>query len=106
WSAQAVLLILWLSGCSGLGTKTGGSGSPVLPPDSGTKGVTVTPATATIRAGANEAFAAAVSGLANSTVTWSVNSIAGGNASVGTIDANGMYTAPAALPTPNTVTVT
>jgi uncharacterized protein (DUF1800 family) len=106
WSAQAVLLILWLSGCSGLGTKTGGSGSPVLPPDSGSKSVTVTPATATIRAGANEAFAATVSGITNSSVTWSVNSIAGGNSSVGTIDANGMYTAPVILPTPNAVTVT
>lgn len=106
WTAQAVLLVLWLSGCSGLGTKRGSDGSPVLPPDSASKGVTVTPATATIRAGGNEAFAATVSGLTNNTVTWSVNSIDGGNSSVGTIDANGMYTAPATLPTPNTVTVT
>ncbi len=105
WSAQAVLLMLWLSGCSGLGTKRGSDGS-TLPPDGSSTGVTVTPATATIRAGANEAFAATVSGMASTTVTWSVNSIAGGNASVGTIDANGMYTAPATLPTPNTVTVT
>ncbi len=105
WSAQAVLLILCLSGCSGLGTKRGSDGSP-LGPDGSSTGVSVSPTSATIRAGANESFAATVSGMASNTVTWSVNSIAGGNASVGTIDANGMYTAPATLPTPNTITVT
>jgi uncharacterized protein (DUF1800 family) len=106
WSAQAVLLILLLGGCSGLGTKHGSDGS-TLPPDSGSNtGMTVTPATATIRTGANEAFAATVSGGTNDSVTWSVNSTAGGNATLGTIDANGMYTAPASLPTPNTITVT
>jgi len=104
WSTQAVLLLLLLSGCTGLGTRHGSDGSP-LPPDSSGTGVTVTPATATIRAGSNEAFAATVSGSTNTSVTWSVNSIAGGNATVGTIDANGMYTAPASLPTPNTITV-
>jgi len=34
-----------------------------------------------------------------------VNGIAGGNPTLGTIDAGGNYTAPAALPTPNTVTI-
>jgi uncharacterized protein (DUF1800 family) len=105
WSASAVLIV-FLSGCTGLGTKSGGSGSPTLPPDSGSTSVTVTPATATIRVGSNESFAAAVSGSTNTNVSWSVNSVAGGNATTGTIDANGMYTAPASLPTPNTVTIT
>ncbi len=41
-----------------------------------------------------------------STTAWSVNGIAGGNATVGTVDANGLYTAPAALPNPATVQVT
>ena len=40
------------------------------------------------------------------TVNWSVNGTAGGNGTVGTIDANGNYTAPPNLPSPNTVTVT
>jgi len=35
-----------------------------------------------------------------------VNGIAGGNAEIGTIDANGLYTAPAVVPVPNTVTIT
>ncbi len=38
-------------------------------------------------------------------VTWQVNGVAGGVASTGTISASGVYTAPAALPSPNTVTV-
>ncbi len=108
WSAQAGILVLLLSGCAGVGTKSSGSGaSPTLPPDNTTSiSVTVTPATATVRAGANASFAAAISGSTNTSVTWSVNSVNGGNATMGTIDANGMYTAPASLPTPNTVTIT
>ena len=36
-------------------------------------------------------------------VKWSVNDIPGGNAEVGTIDANGLYTAPASAPTPREI---
>ena len=39
-------------------------------------------------------------------LTYSVNGVVGGNAEVGTIDANGLYTAPAIVPVPNTVTIT
>jgi uncharacterized protein (DUF1800 family) len=35
-----------------------------------------------------------------------VNGIEGGNEQIGTIDANGLYTAPAVVPTPNTVVIT
>ncbi len=45
-------------------------------------------------------------GSYSSAVTWSVNSVAGGSASAGTITAAGMYTAPTTAPNPNTVTVT
>jgi uncharacterized protein (DUF1800 family) len=34
-------------------------------------------------------------------LTFSVNNVAGGNAQVGTIDSNGLYTAPATIPTTN-----
>ena len=105
WSVPAILLTLWLSGCAGLGSPHGGGTTPTSP-DNGGASVTVTPATATIRAGSTQAFAATVSGTTNNSVNWSVNSVAGGNATIGTIDASGMYTAPASLPTPNTVTVT
>ena len=39
-------------------------------------------------------------------VSWQVNGIAGGSSTVGTISASGLYTPPAAIPTPNTVTIT
>ncbi len=42
----------------------------------------------------------------NQSVNWQVNSVAGGNTTVGTIDTNGNYTAPSTVPVPNTVTVT
>lgn len=55
-------------------------------------------------------FAANVTGTSNTSVTWSVASgVAGsgcGGAACGTIDANGVYTAPTSAPTPNAISVT
>ncbi|HWA93312.1 MAG TPA: DUF1800 family protein [Terracidiphilus sp.] len=39
-------------------------------------------------------------------LTYSVNGVAWGNAEFGTVDGNGLYTAPSAVPAPNTVTIT
>jgi arylsulfate sulfotransferase len=50
-------------------------------------------------------FTATVTGTSNTAVTWSVNGVAGGNSSVGTISATGLYTAPVVPPSPNTVAV-
>jgi uncharacterized protein (DUF1800 family) len=68
--------------------------------------VMVTPATAMVRTGNQQALTAMVTGALNLSVTWTVNGVAGGNSTIGTIAANGTYTAPLTLPTPNTVTVT
>ncbi len=54
----------------------------------------MTPATATIAAGASQPFSATVTGNANHHVVWSVDGIAGGNLTVGIIDATGFYNAP------------
>jgi uncharacterized protein (DUF1800 family) len=105
WIASTTVLGLLVVGCAGVGSKSGGS-SPTTPPENTGVVVTVAPATAMVRAGATQAFTAAVTGNANTSVTWSVNTVAGGNAATGTIDANGTYTAPASLPSPNTITVT
>ncbi|MFN0121366.1 MAG: DUF1800 family protein [Blastocatellia bacterium] len=67
--------------------------------------VSVSPASETVATGATRQFTATVSGALNSAVTWSVNNLAGGNATVGTISAAGLYTAPAALPGANPVTI-
>jgi uncharacterized protein (DUF1800 family) len=68
--------------------------------------VAVTPATGVLRAGAQQVFAATVTGTTNAAVTWSVNGVAGGNETVGTIVGNGNYLAPYILPNPSTITVT
>ncbi len=57
--------------------------------------VSITPATATLLAGATQQFQAAVVGQTSPTVAWSVDGVSGGNASVGTITSEGLYTAPA-----------
>jgi hypothetical protein len=80
-----------------------GSGSPPASP-SGVS-VSISPTAATVAVGAQQTFTASVTGNTNTTVNWTVNGIAGGNASVGTITSAGVYTAPASLPTPNPVTV-
>jgi uncharacterized protein (DUF1800 family) len=64
--------------------------------------LTLSPSAAEVRAGSSQPLTPSVGGKSWS---WSVNGIAGGNATLGTIDANGNYSAPAALPTPNTVTI-
>src|SRR5205823_5709305 len=61
--------------------------------------VTVSPKTANLTAGLTQQFAASVTGTSNTSVTWAV--IAG----PGTIDASGLYTAPASIPTAQTATV-
>jgi uncharacterized protein (DUF1800 family) len=59
-----------------------------------------------VRLGSTTAFGANVTNLTNTSVTWQVDSINGGNGSVGTISGSGVYTPPAALPATNPVTVT
>jgi hypothetical protein len=69
--------------------------------------VTVTPTSASVpAAGGTQAFTAAVTNTTNTAVTWTVNGMLGGDATVGTISAFGVYTAPATVPSPATVTVT
>jgi hypothetical protein len=69
--------------------------------------VSVSPATASVVAGGGtQAFMATVSNAANTAVTWSVNGVAGGNATVGTISSAGLYTAPAMPPAQPNVQVT
>lgn len=65
---------------------TPAAGSPV--------GVTVTPATRSMAAGTSQQFTATVINNANHSVNWSVDGIAGGNVTVGTVDATGLYVAP------------
>jgi YD repeat-containing protein len=65
----------------------------------------VTPATATLRATARAVFTATESG-APIAARWAVNGLPGGDALAGTIDVEGVYTAPAVVIAPRIVTVT
>jgi serine protease len=67
--------------------------------------ISITPLIANVAVGATQTFTANVTNSANTSVNWSVNGIAGGNPTVGTISTAGVYTAPAAVPSPGTVTV-
>ena len=60
--------------------------------------VNVVPATATVATSGTAQFVATVQNSSASTVQWEVNRIAGGNATVGTITATGLYQAPAIVP--------
>jgi hypothetical protein len=50
-------------------------------------------------------FQVSIQGGTNSIPTWEVNGVQGGSDAAGHIDSNGLYHAPVAQPTPNTVTV-
>ena len=51
-------------------------------------------------------FSATVSNTTSQTVTWAAGGVTGGNSTVGTISATGLYTAPATLPSPAAVPIT
>ena len=67
--------------------------------------VSVTPVTASVRIHRTQQFTATVNGTSDQTVTWKVNGITGGNSTLGTVNASGLYTAPGSVPSPNTVKV-
>jgi hypothetical protein len=68
--------------------------------------VTMEPSTVTQGVGLVITFSATVTGTTNTTVTWSVNNISGGDsATVGSVAATGRYRAPDNVPLPATVTV-
>jgi hypothetical protein len=72
--------------------------------------VTIDPQAPNVGAGSSQSFTATVQGAGNvnPNVTWKVNSLVGGNSTVGTIG-TGMstfYVAPSVIPSPATVTIT
>lgn len=94
------VLLLLLAGC---GSSNNNGSSSTTPP---AVTVSVSPATASVVTGTTQQFTATVANATNTAVTWQVNGVAGGNATVGTISSGGLYTAPASVPSPATVTVT
>lgn len=84
----------------------GSSNPTIATPSTGGVTVTISPTTAALQVGKTQQFTATVTGSSNVSVTWKVNDVVGGNSTLGTVSASGLYTAPAAAPSPNTVNVT
>jgi hypothetical protein len=93
--AATLSLIPFLVSCGAVGSAT-------APPAST---ISVTPTSAQPFQGETVQFQAEVLNASASAVQWQVNQMPGGNSSLGTIDASGLYTAPAQIPNPPTVTV-
>jgi hypothetical protein len=68
--------------------------------------VRVSPTAASTQLNSTQQFTAVVTGTDNKDVFWSVNNVPFGQPSTGTIDFNGLYTAPGNLPGNSGITVT
>ena len=108
------LAILCLAG--GLSISCGGGGSNANPanttPTSSSQpataqniSVTVSPLIAQVAPGGTQQYTATVTGTTNTAVTWSAGGVAGGSSTVGTVNASGLYTAPATIPVPSNVNI-
>jgi len=78
-----------------------GGGSSTTPPATPT--ITASCAATLVTVNGTVQCTATITNLSSTLVNWQVNSIAGGNTTVGKIDTNGLYTAPTAVPTPNNI---
>lgn len=99
----ALCLCLFFVGLVACG---GGSSAPPPPTPTPTPtpaALTVSPSTVKVALGKTQQFSATGPAVP---VNWSVNGVAGGNSTVGTIDVSGFYTAPLNFPSPNTFNVT
>jgi len=76
------------------------AGTPAISVSTTPSGVTV------VYTSATQSFTASVTGETNTTVNWEANGVVGGNSSLGTIDTNGNYTAPSAVPSQSLVIIT
>jgi hypothetical protein len=94
--------VLFAAGCGGGGMTSGGGGT-----GGGTRSVivTVSPRNTVVTFATTQQFNAAVQNATDLTVTWAVDSVMGGNATVGTVTGAGLYTPPASVGK-HTITVT
>jgi len=84
-----------LASCSGGGV---GGGQQIS--------LTIKPTSIIVTVNQSIPFTDTVTGTTNTAVQWQVNGVVGGTATSGTINASGLYTAPAQVPSPAKVTVT
>ena len=81
-----ITLALFLNGCGGSGERSSPQAAVAI---------SISPQSASVAPSQNQLFQATVTGTGDTDVAWSVDNVAGGNATVGTISSSGLYTAPA-----------
>jgi uncharacterized protein (DUF1800 family) len=91
--ASLVYALLLMTGCSGIDITNPGFFAAISAPSS------------TIRVNQTLQLKNNMNAT-GSPLTFYVNGVQGGNAELGTVDSNGLYTAPAIVPAPNSVTIT
>ncbi len=97
-----VAAALCVCGCANVASAP----SPAPPPTNEGVSITIKPGSGSVMLGNQLTFAATVENAADTTVSWSVNGVAGGTSFTGTVSSGGVYTAPAGLPIPASVQVT
>jgi hypothetical protein len=100
----SIILFLFVSTAISFGCAEGVGNSPNGNSNEAT--LSVSPSAASVFLGATQQFQAAMNGSAQSNVTWQVNGVAGGDATLGVISSAGMYTAPQVLPPSTNITIT
>ena len=101
-----VFIALLSDGARTLGCGAAGSSLSPPPPPPPAIEVIVKPTNGSVVLGGQATFVATVTNTTDTAVSWSVNGVPGGNATLGTITPAGVYTAPADMPSPETVQVT
>ncbi|MGH9682430.1 MAG: hypothetical protein ACRD4S_02310 [Candidatus Acidiferrales bacterium] len=99
-TAAGCALIAIVTACAGCGS--GGASQQNI-------AVTATPGTATVPLAGTQQFTASETKNGQTIpaqVNWSVNGVAGGNTSVGTVSSAGLYTAPTSIPSQTMETIT
>ncbi|MFZ0820012.1 MAG: IPT/TIG domain-containing protein [Candidatus Acidiferrales bacterium] len=98
WSATSIVVTVPAGAASGNVVVTVGgvasNGIMFTVSAAGGVSVTISPKRAATNVGQGQSFSAVVTGNANTSVTWEVDSVTGGSAATGTIDGNGNYTPP------------
>jgi hypothetical protein len=104
-----VLFLVVLSGClsiSGCAGLTSATKNPSDPTNSaGPVVIQVSPKSATVPQGSTQQFQVTITGSSNTAVKWSVSGPGCSGAACGTTSASGLYTSPASVPSPATVSV-
>lgn len=103
--AQAIVFLFVVGAACGC-SQSAATGGGLPPPQPPSIEISVTPQSENITLGNSQSFVATVTNTTNTSVSWSVNGVAGGNSVNGVIDPAGMYIAPADLPSPATIRIT